>query len=655
MSSDYQLDVKHNVDLAEQMYKQDIDIGFHWQHLSPELQNQKTLNHNFNKDENIDDYVIDGETGEQEFKSLPNLDLGGNLPGVLSKPDDFDIDEYLELLENADLINLEQPLDEMVRKEEPVLDNGENILPLGATADNNNLPPTNQVFQNRAAAPAWVENNVNNGGYGNYEELNFFPTFTSNHQQPNVPTTHNNNNQQPNSISQAPAMFDTMAKTNYPPHQSQMQQQSQMMGQSEEIFVPINDQNYLLDVIEMQPPNNDSSNMYNNNAAAFNTQTYPQQQHGGIVQQQQQNFVPQPPQQQLNHNMHAAPSYPMETDQQSMNISTSTESPGQIFFDLDKDVNMEVGTNDMFMDTCMFPPPPMDTNQVVNNPRPPLPPVSTTDTIDSIPFLEDLSSFDANVEVKPDPDMGTTQARETVVVVKEEVLDPKLIRDLKNFEHNHTYDGTNGIRKPIRKTDLSGSRKSRDERKAEELGIPFTLDEIVFTPVDDFNEMLSRVTLSSEQQLLIKDIRRRGKNKIAAQNCRKRKVETINHMEEDVDLLRKRKEELIREQNLLTKQKLQIQKNYDLLRNKVLTSISSQAAQSSSSSNSGYDIFVMNDTMSGIVHPMSSSPGSSSSSSSSSMRSLTESPPPGPFHHPKFPNHPHNQFHVKHEKNETTF
>lgn len=61
----------------------------------------------------------------------------------------------------------------------------------------------------------------------------------------------------------------------------------------------------------------------------------------------------------------------------------------------------------------------------------------------------------------------------------------------------------------------NGTRKSRDEKKAEELEIPFTLDQIVFTPVDDFNEMLSHVTLTSEQQLLIKDIRRRGKNKVS--------------------------------------------------------------------------------------------------------------------------------------------
>lgn len=57
-------------------------------------------------------------------------------------------------------------------------------------------------------------------------------------------------------------------------------------------------------------------------------------------------------------------------------------------------------------------------------------------------------------------------------------------------------------------------RKSRDERKAEDLKIPFTVDQIVYTPVDSFNEMLTQYPLSSEQQLLIKDIRRRGKNKV---------------------------------------------------------------------------------------------------------------------------------------------
>ena len=50
--------------------------------------------------------------------------------------------------------------------------------------------------------------------------------------------------------------------------------------------------------------------------------------------------------------------------------------------------------------------------------------------------------------------------------------------------------------------------------------------------------MLLRPGLSSEQLQLCKDIRRRGKNKVAAQNCRKRKMDTIEELQHQVDQVR---------------------------------------------------------------------------------------------------------------------
>ena len=40
--------------------------------------------------------------------------------------------------------------------------------------------------------------------------------------------------------------------------------------------------------------------------------------------------------------------------------------------------------------------------------------------------------------------------------------------------------------------------------------------------MDEFNDMLSKEELSEEQLNICRDIRRRGKNKVAAQNCRYR-------------------------------------------------------------------------------------------------------------------------------------
>ncbi|XP_077435319.1 nuclear factor erythroid 2-related factor 2a [Vanacampus margaritifer] len=90
-----------------------------------------------------------------------------------------------------------------------------------------------------------------------------------------------------------------------------------------------------------------------------------------------------------------------------------------------------------------------------------------------------------------------------------------------------------------RRSDL---RLSRDEQRAKALKIPFSIEMIINLPVDDYNELISKNQLNEAQMVLIRDIRRRGKNKVAAQNCRKRKMENIAGLENDLDSLREEKE-----------------------------------------------------------------------------------------------------------------
>ncbi|XP_029974044.1 transcription factor NF-E2 45 kDa subunit [Salarias fasciatus] len=88
---------------------------------------------------------------------------------------------------------------------------------------------------------------------------------------------------------------------------------------------------------------------------------------------------------------------------------------------------------------------------------------------------------------------------------------------------------------------------SRDERRAIALKIPFPMDKIINLPVDDFNELLTQFTLTDTQLALVRDIRRRGKNKVAAQNCRKRKLESIIHLERELSQLQTQREHLVQE------------------------------------------------------------------------------------------------------------
>ncbi|XP_074006743.1 nuclear factor erythroid 2-related factor 3 [Numenius arquata] len=88
---------------------------------------------------------------------------------------------------------------------------------------------------------------------------------------------------------------------------------------------------------------------------------------------------------------------------------------------------------------------------------------------------------------------------------------------------------------------------SSNDSCAEALRIPFSVDEIVSMPVESFNTMLAKNHLTDTQVSLLRDIRRRGKNKVAAQNCRKRKLNAILNLEEDVCNLQTQKESLKKE------------------------------------------------------------------------------------------------------------
>ncbi|XP_042362191.1 nuclear factor erythroid 2-related factor 3 [Plectropomus leopardus] len=94
---------------------------------------------------------------------------------------------------------------------------------------------------------------------------------------------------------------------------------------------------------------------------------------------------------------------------------------------------------------------------------------------------------------------------------------------------------------------------SRDELRARAMCIPFSVLQIVNMPVEEFLEVLDGHGFSPEQVTLLRDIRRRGKNKLAAQNCRKRKLDAIMGLQEEVERLHAQRDRLLREKQLTAK------------------------------------------------------------------------------------------------------
>lgn len=158
------------------------------------------------------------------------------------------------------------------------------------------------------------------------------------------------------------------------------------------------------------------------------------------------------------------------------------------------------------------------------------------------------------------------------------------------FEHDHNYGiaakieptllGESSRRRNV--SESSGyssmneeavSSRCRDEKMARKMNLPFSVYDIINSPVDTFSEMLGRPGLTPEQSQICRDIRRRGKNKVAAQNCRKRKMDTIEELQSQVDQVRRRKEQLLRAREQLETERARWSSKLSFLEQTVLAGI----------------------------------------------------------------------------------
>jgi len=91
--------------------------------------------------------------------------------------------------------------------------------------------------------------------------------------------------------------------------------------------------------------------------------------------------------------------------------------------------------------------------------------------------------------------------------------------------------------------------------------------------MDEFNERLSKFDLTENQLSLIRDIRRRGKNKVAAQNCRKRKLDQIISLADEVKDMKMRKDRFLREREFVLRERQRVKEKFQAFYRHIFASL----------------------------------------------------------------------------------
>lgn len=110
------------------------------------------------------------------------------------------------------------------------------------------------------------------------------------------------------------------------------------------------------------------------------------------------------------------------------------------------------------------------------------------------------------------------------------------------------------------------------QERARQVQLPFPVDQIVEMNRNDFQELLDKQKLTREQLELVRDMRRRSKNRLAAKRCRKRKLDCIYNLQCEINKLKTEREMLIQERSRLSQLRLKTCHSVSVLCQRVCSS-----------------------------------------------------------------------------------